>query len=99
MPRAGEVFFNALAQGAQADAPEQHPDFQRTETPRQLRSVIPKRERLIGFATDHARVIRVMRERGAGLFRIAVKDAAAVDREVEPLVRIERNGVRALDAA
>src|SRR4051812_20850814 len=40
-----------------------------------------------------------MREGGAGLFRIAVKDATAIDRKVEPLVRIERDGVRALDAA
>ena len=93
MPGAGQILFNRLAEHAQADAFQHHPDFQRAETARKFRPIIPKSERFIRLLLQYARVLGLVREGGAGRFRVAIQHTATIDRKVEPLMRIERDRI------
>src|SRR5436189_1316748 len=53
MSGASQVFFNRSTERAQADAFQHHPNFQRAETARKFRPVIPESKRLIGLLLQH----------------------------------------------
>src|SRR5204863_8174540 len=76
----------------------QHPDFKSTETPRQLRAVIPECERLVCLLPNDAGVFGLMSKSCARDLWLAINHAADVHRQVKPFVRIERDRISPLHA-
>src|SRR6478672_5181580 len=94
---ASEIFFNGFAQCLKADAFQQHPNFERAETARQLRPVIPKGKSFVRFLSNDSGIFRFVGEGGAGDLWLTIQDAAAIDWKVKPFVGIERDRVCFLD--
>src|SRR5438128_11260934 len=72
MTSAGEIFFNCFAQRLKADAFQQHPNFERAETARQLRPVIPKGKSFVSFLSNDPRILGFVGEGGASCLWIAI---------------------------
>src|SRR4029450_11612614 len=89
--RTCKIAFNRFAQPIEARAFYPHPPFERPETPRQFRPVVPAYKRLVCFLTKHPGVIRLMSKSGPGNLGIAVNYAADVHWEIKPFVRIQRD--------
>src|SRR5438128_7742446 len=68
----GEILFNCFAQRLKADAFQQHPNFERAETARQLRPVIPKGKSFVRFLSDDPGIFRFVGEGGASCLWIAI---------------------------
>src|SRR5437016_8523978 len=97
--RTSKIAFNRVAQEIEANSFQQHPYFKSPETPRQFRPVVPKCECLVCFLADNASVFSLVSISGPGDFWFAVNHAANVHREIEPLVRIERDRIDPLEAS
>src|SRR5581483_8823090 len=85
-----EVSGNRVAEGAQAVVAQRQPQLQRAEAPRKFQRLFKKREPFDWIFTQGTRIFTGMTEGRAGILRIAKKQAAAVQRLVQPFMRVER---------
>src|SRR5438045_6888892 len=69
---AGEIFFNCFTQCLKADAFQQHPNFERAKTARQLRPVIPKRKSFLRFLSNNASIFRFVSKGRASCFWVPI---------------------------
>ena len=76
-------------------APQHHPHLQCAEATRQLGAVVPEREVRCARRGDHVDVPGGHAERIPQCRVVAHQHAAGIDRDVQPLVGIERHGIRA----
>ena len=93
--RQADVVRNHLAIARGSHVPQGEPHFQGTEAARVLRAVVD----VVGRPLLEMVVGRVVRERGAQRFRIAHQRASGLERRIEPLVRIDRDGIGQAEAA
>src|SRR2546421_3915264 len=93
MARARKIAFDRRAQAIEAHSFQQHPHFERSETPRQFRTIVPTDKRLVCLLAKHARVFSLMSESRPRNLWVAVNYAANVHREIKPFVRIKRDRI------
>src|SRR4051812_47149727 len=72
MSSAANIFIDRLAQRANPDRFEQHPDFQCPEPPGKLGTVIPECESLVCFLSNHAGVLSIKGKRSPGCVGLTV---------------------------
>src|SRR5579884_874310 len=84
-----QVPANRVTKGIQAVITQRQPQLQRAKAAREFDGLIKKCEALDGILTERLGVIACMRKRPARCFGIAEEEAAAIERLIEPLVRIE----------
>ncbi len=89
------VVGNHAPVARRARMPEREPDLERAKTPRVLRAVV----HVVQDALVEPVVGRLVGERRAQSLRIADERAPGLERGVEPLVRVHRDGVRLGEAA
>ena len=89
----------ASRKAASAVILQRQPELERAEAPRQLHRLLEKGEPLHRFVAEHAHIVAAVREGRAGHCRIPIEQAAAVDRLVQPFVRIERQRIGLLQPA
>src|SRR6185437_5968012 len=72
---------------------EGEPQFKRTEAAREFERLFEESEAFNGVAAEYAGVVTGMRKSVSRCVGIAIKQAAAVQRLIQPFMWIERNGV------
>src|SRR5579864_930747 len=93
-----QVLRDRLTKCPKSVIPQRQPQFKRAEAPRQLNRFFEERERFDRIGTERARVVSGVRESHTRGIRRAVEQASAIERLIEPLMRIERNRVSQFDA-
>ena len=89
-----EVGADRAAKRREAVIAQRQPELQCPETARELDRLIEEREGLDRIGSERLRIIAAEGERPARRVLAPVEEQPAVERLVEPLVRIEREGVR-----
>ena len=87
--RQADIVRNHRAIPRGSDVPQGQPHFEGTEAARVLRAVVD----IVRRTLLEMIVGRVVREGGAQRLRIAHQRASGLERRIEPLVRIDRDGI------
>jgi hypothetical protein len=93
-----EVVADGLLKCAQAEVAKGEPEREGSEGAGELDRLFEKGEALNGVGGEGAGVVAGMGEGAAGIGGIAVQKAAASGGLIEPLVRIEGDGIGEVDA-
>ncbi|HKE21213.1 MAG TPA: hypothetical protein VKB88_02425 [Bryobacteraceae bacterium] len=91
--RAGNIPLHRIRQFRRTRVLDEQPQVEGAEGARQLRAIIPECEGLVALQAERTRVIGIVAEGGARRGCVFVQHASAADRQIQPLVRIERHRV------
>src|SRR4051794_21084808 len=92
-----DAVLDAAADRRESVDLQRHPHLERAEAARELYATVEEVD-LTAATEDIGQVLRMKRERCGERARVAYEENAALVRLEEPLVRIDRDRVRALDA-